>query len=69
MVVRRRIILEHKEAVALLREMIECNVAQPFLVSLNENRYDEFYLVMKDDCNIQALKLFVGRKKPPYRSR
>jgi len=50
--------LERKEAVALLKELITGDLAQPFLVSLNENKRGKFDLVVKDDCNIQAIRRF-----------
>jgi hypothetical protein len=53
--------LDRKEAVALLRELMENNLAQPSLVSIEENQTGTF-LIMKDDGNSQELRQFVAGK-------
>ncbi|HMK94746.1 MAG TPA: hypothetical protein VK536_05015 [Candidatus Limnocylindrales bacterium] len=54
--------MERKEAVALLREVIGNNLAQPKIVSLEKNQSGRFNLVMNDECNNRALKRFVAQK-------
>ena len=54
--------MERKEAVALLREVIGNNLAQPTIVSIEKNQNGSFNLVMKDDCNNRALRRFVAQK-------
>jgi len=53
--------LERKEAIALLRELVDRNLAQPSIVSIDKNERGGFNLVIKDDC--QMIKQFIAEKK------
>ena len=53
--------MERKEAIALLRELVDRNLAQPSIVSIDKNERGGFNLVIKDDC--QMIKQFIAEKK------
>lgn len=55
--------MERKEAVELLKELIEKNLAEPSFISIEKNDSGRFNLVMKDECNSEELKEFVTEKK------
>lgn len=54
--------MERKEAISLLKELVEGNLAQPSLVVLRENKRGTFDLVMKAECDTLALKKFIAGK-------
>ncbi|MGA2386924.1 MAG: hypothetical protein ABSG33_10370 [Candidatus Bathyarchaeia archaeon] len=54
--------MERKEAVALLRELVNNNLAESSLVSIEKNPSGDFNLIMKDYCGTKELKLFVAGK-------
>ena len=42
--------------------MVNQNIVHPFLVSLNERAPGNFVLVLKTDCEIDELRLFIAEK-------
>ncbi len=54
--------LERKEAIALLKELVEQCIVQPSLVSVEKKNRGDFELILKIDCDIQPLRLFVSQK-------
>jgi len=54
--------LERKEATATLKELLGNGFCLPSLVSLKENTRGKFDLILKGDCDSQALKQFIERK-------
>ena len=57
--------LEREQTVALLKEIITHNLAQPTAVYVRENE-GKFELVMKDDCS-QSLQNFIAEKGLKWR--
>ena len=55
--------LERSEAAALLKELIVLNLALPSLVDLKPNKHGKFALILKGDCDIQALRQFMAERK------
>jgi hypothetical protein len=53
--------LERKEAVALLKELVDSNLAQPSIVSIDKNKRGRFNLVIKANC--QMIRQFIAEKK------
>ena len=54
--------MERKEAIALLKELVDNNLAQPSLVILQEKSRGRFELQMKDECDNKALREFLNKK-------
>ena len=54
--------MERKEAIALLKELVDNNLAQPSLVILQEKSRGKFELQMKDECDNEALRDFLTKK-------
>ena len=54
--------MERNEAVELLRELIDKNLASPSLMSLEKNQRGRFKVIMKDDCDTMAIREFVAEK-------
>ena len=54
--------MERGEAIAILRELIKNGLAQPSLVNLREKTPGQFELVLKDECDTQAITQFVSEK-------
>jgi hypothetical protein len=52
--------LQRKEAVSLLKQLIERELVQPSFVSLEKNKQGGFDLVLKVDCDLQPLKKFLS---------
>lgn len=42
--------------------MITLNIVHPFLVSLKEKEHGNFDLILKLDCEIDELRLFIAEK-------
>ena len=55
--------MERKEAVALLRELVEKKTVQPSFVAIEENRNGTFNLIIQDDCSSQELRQLAAAKK------
>ena len=55
--------LDRREAVALLRQLIDNSLAQPSIVSIERNKRGTFNLIIKGDCNLQAIKQFISERK------
>ena len=55
--------MERKEAVDLLKQIIEKNLAEPSFISIEKNHGGRFNLVMKDECDSRELRDFVAEKK------
>jgi hypothetical protein len=49
--------------VALLKELIDNNLARPSVVMLKKNKRGKFELHMKDECDTEAIREFVHKKK------
>ena len=54
--------LERKEAVSLLRHLIEQQIIQTSLVSIEKNKGGGFELFLKVDCELLRLKQFLAEK-------
>ena len=54
--------LDREEAVALIRKLVELNLAQPSFVSIEKNSQGTFNLTMKPNGNINAIRAFVADK-------
>lgn len=54
--------MERKEAVALLKELVDSNLAQPSLIALKENKRGKFDLVIKGDYDTQVITKFLAKK-------
>ena len=52
--------MDMKEAVALLKELVDDDLAQPSFVAFNENRQGEFSLVIKGECDLVGVNGFCG---------
>jgi hypothetical protein len=55
--------LERSEAVALLKGLIVLNLALPSYVDLEPNKHGKFDLILKGDCDTQALRQFTAERK------
>ena len=53
--------LERKEAIAVLKELLNLNLIEPSLVALNKIQ-GGFNLMFKADCNLPELKEFMVTK-------
>lgn len=60
--------MERKEAVALLKDIVDSNLASPSLVVLKENEPGKFDLQMKEECNTEALREYITKKKLSIKS-
>ena len=54
--------MERKEAVALLKEIVTNNLAQPSFASIEKNKRGTFSLIIKNEYDLQALKQFITEK-------
>jgi len=54
--------LERKEALTLLKDLIQLNITVPSIVALKENNLGKFELMLKDHCDNEILKKFVAGK-------
>jgi len=54
--------LERKEAVALLKELVDAGLEEPSFVVLKENKNGKFDLVIKDDYNLDRICAFIANK-------
>jgi hypothetical protein len=54
--------LDRSEAVLLLKELINLNLIQPALISIEKNKLGTFSLKMKADGNLQSIKQFIVGK-------
>jgi len=54
--------VDRKEAIALIRKLIELDLAQPSFVSIEKNSQGTFNLTMKLNNNINEIKAFVAEK-------
>jgi hypothetical protein len=54
--------LDRQEAVALLRELIAANLAQPSLISIDKIKNNTFSITMKGDTNLLGLRAFLADK-------
>ena len=59
--------MERHQAIALLKEIITHDLAQPTAVYVRENK-GKFELIMKDDCNA-PLQNFIAEKGLKWRTR
>ena len=53
--------MDRAEAVALLKQLVALNLALPTYVTLDEKN-GVFTIVLKGECNIQAMNDFVAEK-------
>jgi len=54
--------LDRPEALELLKELNNLNICQPSFVAIEKNKHRGFIIVIKGDCDIQALKEVVAEK-------
>ncbi len=54
--------MDRKEAVVLLKEMVNLGLIQPSFVSVEKNDHDTFNLVMKADGNLFEIRSFLSDK-------
>jgi hypothetical protein len=54
--------LERREAVALLKEIVAKNLAEPSLVDLNESKPGKFDLILKGNFDVLAIKKLIANK-------
>ena len=52
--------MERREAIELLKTLIELNLAQPSFVSLQKNEKGSFDLEMKVNGNLEAIRAFAA---------
>ena len=53
--------MERKEAIAMLKELLNLDLIEPYLVALNKIQ-GGFNLMFKADCNLPELKEFMATK-------
>ncbi len=54
--------MQRHEAVAILKEIINCNLAMPSIVALEKNKRGTFNLIMKADCDAKSIRQFTDEK-------
>ena len=54
--------MDRAEAVALLRELINLNLAQPSFVSIEKDGNGKFCLRMKTDGDLMGIRVFLADK-------
>ena len=54
--------MERHEAVELLKQLIAQHLVVPSLVALEKNKHGKFDLILKGDCDTQALKEFLSQR-------
>jgi hypothetical protein len=54
--------LDRHEAIALLKELSELNIIQPSFVAIEERKHSSFVIIIKNGCDIRALKELVAEK-------
>jgi hypothetical protein len=54
--------LQRKEAIVVLRQLIEQRIVLPSWVSVEKNEHGGFNLKLKIDCDVESLRLFVAER-------
>jgi len=54
--------LDRQEAIALLKELTDLKIIQPSFVAIEKNKQSGFVVIIKGDCDIQALKELVAER-------
>ena len=54
--------MERHEAVAVLKEIISGKLGVPSVVVLERNKRGKFDLILKGECNPEAMKRFVAER-------
>ena len=54
--------MDRGEAIALIRKLIELDLAHPSFVSLEKNSQGSFDLTMKADGNLNEIRAFIANK-------
>ena len=54
--------MERKEAIDVLRQLIEQRIVLPSWVSVEKNKRGYFNLKLKIDCDVKSLRLFIAER-------
>ena len=54
--------MQRKEAVILLKLLVDHKIVSPSIVSLEKNKQGGINLVLKVDCDLQPLRKFIAEK-------
>ncbi len=54
--------MQRKEAISLLKELIDANLVQPSFVHLKENQHGHFDLIIKGYCDPIEIRQLIAKK-------